>query len=55
MWLGSRQYVLSRQVSDHYGLLIKDIKVDWRPKPFESFDVWEEVDGFKDVVKKAWD
>jgi len=54
-WPGSKQYVLSRQVSDHCALVVKNSTIDWGPKPFRTFDVWQQADRFKEVVKKAWD
>jgi len=42
-------------VSDHYVLVVKNKMIDWSPKPFKMFDVWLAIDGFKEVVKKAWD
>jgi len=54
-WPGSKQYVLSRQVSDHYALVVKNSIVDWGPKPFRSFDVWHQYEGFREDVKEAWD
>ena len=53
-WPGSKQYVHSRQVSDHCALVVKNNIVDWGPKPFRSFDVWQHYGGFKEVVKEAW-
>ena len=54
-WPGSTQYILSRSVSDHCALVIKNRIIDWGPKPFRALDVWFEVDGYKDVIKQAWD
>jgi len=54
-WQGSKQFVQSRQVSDHCALVVKNSIVDWGPKPFCTFDVWQQSLGFKEVVKKAWD
>jgi len=39
-WLGSKQYVLSRHVSDHCTLVVKNSIIDWGTKPFRTFDVW---------------
>lgn len=55
IWPRSRQYILNRKVSDHCALVIKDRRVDWGPKPFRSFDAWEELDGYRDVVRQAWE
>jgi len=53
-WLGSKQYVLSRQVSDHCALVVKNSIVHWGPKPFRSFAVWKQYDGVKEIVKEVW-
>ena len=42
-------------MSDHCALVVKNIMIDWGPKPFKTFDVWLKDWGFKEVVKKAWD
>jgi len=52
---GSKQSVLSRQVSDHCALVIKNNIIDWGSKPFRTFDVWQQDVGFKEVVKNAWE
>jgi len=51
---GSTQYILSRSVSNHCALVIKNRIIDWGPKPFRAFDVWFEVNGYKDVIKDAY-
>jgi len=54
-WPGTTQFVHSKQVSDHCALVVKNKLVDWGPKPFRYFDVWQNEAGFKQVVKSAWD
>lgn len=54
-WPGSKQYVLSRVVSDHCAVIVKNSISDWGPKPFRTFDVWHHSVGFKEVVRKAWE
>jgi len=46
---------LKEKVSDHCALVVKNSTIDWGPKPFKTFDVWQQADGFKEVVRKAWD
>jgi len=29
--------------------------IDWGPKPFKTFDVWQNTEGFKEVVKNSWE
>jgi len=35
--------------------VVRNSVVDWGPKPFRNFDVWQHEVGFKEVVKHAWD
>ena len=42
--------VLSRLVSDHCALVLKNMTVDWGPKPFKSLDVWQSDGRFLDFV-----
>ena len=35
--------------------MVKKSIIDWGPKPFRSFDLWQQYDGFKEVVKEVWD
>ena len=53
-WLGFRKFVLSRQVSDHCALVVKNTIKDWGLKPFRTFDVWKHSQGFKEVIRKSW-
>jgi len=54
VWPECKQFILSRTVSDHCALVLKDSKVDWGPKPFRSLDVWQEDSRFKDFVRSKW-
>jgi len=45
---------MSRQVSDHCALMVKNTIKDWGPKPFRTFDVWKHSQGFKEVIWKSW-
>jgi len=54
-WPGAKQYVLSRQVSDHCAIVVKSSILDGGPKPFRSLDVWQQSEGFNDVVRNAWE
>ena len=54
-WPGVKQYVLSRQVSDHCAIVVKSSIVDWDPKPFRTFDVWQNSEGFSDVIRNSWE
>ncbi|XP_068500940.1 uncharacterized protein [Phaseolus vulgaris] len=50
-WLGNKQYVLDRQVSDHCAVVLKANIVDWGPKPFRFLDIWQEHKEFDNFVK----
>jgi len=41
VWSNNKQFVLSRSVSDHCALVLKDTCVDWGLKPFRRLDVWQ--------------
>jgi len=53
-WPGSTQYILSREVSDHWSLVVKNRVVDCGSKPFRMFDVWHKEHDFKEMVKNVW-
>ena len=54
LWPNSQQFVLSRSISDHCAVLLKEVSVDWGPKPFRCLDVWQRDSGFKEFVKSSW-
>jgi len=54
-WSSSRKYVLSREVFDHCAIVIKNKIIDWGAKPFRMFDVWAEMDGYRKVIREAWE
>jgi len=53
-WSGSKQYAEGRSVSDHCALILKDINIDWGPKPFRCLDVWQKDVRFKELVRTKW-
>ena len=42
-------------MSDHCAIVVKSSIMDWGPKPFRTFDVWQHSEGFNDVVRNAWE
>ncbi|XP_016172973.1 uncharacterized protein LOC107615423 [Arachis ipaensis] len=44
----------SRDLSDHYPLIVEDIKGREGPRPFRSLDSWFTHDGFLRMVKYEW-
>ncbi|GJX23686.1 RNA-directed DNA polymerase, eukaryota [Tanacetum coccineum] len=54
LWSNPAVLALYRKLSDHCPMVLKDIDVDFGPKPFRVFDVWlEEVD-IEHVVSDTW-
>jgi len=38
-WPDSKQFIMSRSMSNHCALVVKNSTFDWGPKPFRTFDV----------------
>jgi len=53
-WPNSQQFVLNRSVSDHCAVILKEVSVDWGPKPFRCLDVWLKDIRFKEFVSLSW-
>jgi hypothetical protein len=53
-WPHSSQWGLSRGLSDHCPLLLKNGDINWGPKPFRFLNAWKYQDGFDDFVKNSW-
>ncbi|GKV16405.1 hypothetical protein SLEP1_g27052 [Rubroshorea leprosula] len=49
-----KQWGLNRNVSDHCPILLKNEKMDWRPKPFKFFDAWFDHPGCKEFIREVW-
>jgi len=49
-----QQFVLNRSISDHCAVVLKEVSVDWGPRPFRSLDVWQRNRRFKDFVRMKW-
>lgn len=45
---------LDRKLSDHCLVVLKDIELDFGPKPFRFFDVWLQESDIEKVVSFAW-
>ena len=54
LWPNSQQFVLSRSISDHCAVILKEVSVDWGSKPFRCLDVWQRDSGFKEFVRSSW-
>ncbi|XP_068498561.1 uncharacterized protein [Phaseolus vulgaris] len=51
-WPHCKQHVLSRSISDHCAIIIKNDYVDWGSKLFRSLDVWQSDSIFKVFLKE---
>ncbi|GKC45799.1 hypothetical protein Tco_1063521, partial [Tanacetum coccineum] len=45
---------LDRKLSDHCPIVIKDMELDFGPKPFRIFNIWMDEPDFFKVVEEAW-
>ena len=45
---------LDRKLSDHCPIVLKDMDVDYGPKPFRVFDIWLEEADINQIVSNAW-
>ena len=53
-WLGTAQYTLDRNFSNHCPLLLRSKCVDWGPKPFRILDCWLTDSSFRETVHQSW-
>jgi len=53
-WPNCQQFVFSRSISDHCVVILKEVSVDWGPKPFRCLDVWQRDSRFKEFVSSSW-
>ena len=53
-WPNNQQFVLSRSISDHCAVILKEVSEDWGPKPFRCLDVWQKDRRFKEFVRLNW-
>ncbi|GJS09127.1 zinc finger, CCHC-type containing protein [Tanacetum coccineum] len=42
------------KLSDHCLIVLKDVDLDFGPKPFRAFDIWLEERDIRNVVEEAW-
>ncbi|GKA20405.1 RNA-directed DNA polymerase, eukaryota [Tanacetum coccineum] len=54
LWGNLSVVALDRKLSDHYPIVLKDVDLDFGPKPFRVFNIWLEECDFSQVVDKAW-
>jgi len=53
LWPESKQFIMSRSVSDHCVIVVKNSIVNCGLKPFRTLDVWQQTKGFKEVVRNS--
>ncbi|GKE14884.1 transposon TX1 [Tanacetum coccineum] len=54
MWGNLSVVALDRKLLDHCSIVIKDVELDFGPKPFRVFNIWLEESDFSKVVEVAW-
>ncbi|GJU27325.1 transposon TX1 [Tanacetum coccineum] len=54
LWGNLSVVALDRKLSDHCPIVLKDIDLDFGPKPFRDFDIWLEEKDIGLVVEEAW-
>lgn len=50
----STQYILNRNIFDHCPILLKNLVVNWGPKPFRIVDWWLEEKECVALVEREW-
>nr|GEV10009.1 transposon TX1 [Tanacetum cinerariifolium] len=51
---GMKVIALDRKLSDHCPIVLKDVNVNFGPKPFRAFDIWLEEFDLESIVAGAW-
>ncbi|GJV39798.1 RNA-directed DNA polymerase, eukaryota [Tanacetum coccineum] len=46
--------ILTRHLSDHRPILLRECDIDYGPTPFKTFHSWFDIEGFDQMVKDAW-
>ncbi|GKF36863.1 hypothetical protein Tco_0113621 [Tanacetum coccineum] len=54
LWGNTSVVALDRKLSDHCPIVLKDVDLDFGPKPFRAFDIWLEERDIRNVVEEAW-
>ncbi|GKV35410.1 hypothetical protein SLEP1_g43679 [Rubroshorea leprosula] len=53
-WCDTKQWGLTRTVSDHCPIMLKVNKMNWGPKPFKFFDAWLDDQGCRELISEVW-
>ena len=51
---GMTGIILTRHLSDHRPIILKECDIDYGPIPFKMFHSWFDIEGFDQMVKDAW-
>ena len=54
LWGNLSVIALDRKLSDHCPIVLKDVDLNFGPKPFRIFNIWMEEADFQNVVEEAW-
>ncbi|GJW03798.1 RNA-directed DNA polymerase, eukaryota [Tanacetum coccineum] len=54
LWGNISVVALDRKLSDHCPIVLKDVELDFGPKPFRVFNIWMEEPDFIQVIEEAW-
>ncbi|GKA56638.1 putative RNA-directed DNA polymerase [Tanacetum coccineum] len=54
LWGNPSVIELDRKLSDHCLIVLKDVDLDFGPKPFRIFNIWMDEADFRHVVEEAW-
>ncbi|GJV12668.1 reverse transcriptase domain, reverse transcriptase zinc-binding domain protein [Tanacetum coccineum] len=54
LWGNLSVVALDGKPSDHCPIVIKDVELDFGPKPFRIFNIWMEEPDFTHVMEEAW-
>ncbi|GKV29201.1 hypothetical protein SLEP1_g38147 [Rubroshorea leprosula] len=52
-WCDTKQWGLTRTVSDHCPIMLKVNKMNWGPKPFKFFDAWLDDQGCRELISEG--
>ncbi|XP_071712224.1 uncharacterized protein [Rutidosis leptorrhynchoides] len=54
MWNEVSVIALERKLTDHCPIMLRDMNMDFSPKPFKLFDVWLESKDIEPIIVEAW-
>ena len=54
LWGKISVVALDWKLSDHFPIVLKDVNLNFSPRPFRDFDIWLEEKDIGYVVEEAW-